>query len=199
VLKCSLPGVSDFYQGTELWDFNLVDPDNRRPVDFELRRPRLERLLQQADDDPDGFPEQLAQRWPDADVKLWVTSRGLNLRNQRPELFTFGGYIPLAATGPAADHVVAFARRFEDEWAVVAVPRQFYHLQQSHEARNKLGIPRASWTDTRIELPEDAPTTFCCAISHRTVDTNRCNGEFTLEIAGLFRVLPVALLVSSSP
>jgi (1->4)-alpha-D-glucan 1-alpha-D-glucosylmutase len=196
VLKCTLPGVPDFYQGTELWDFNLVDPDNRQPVDFELRRRSLDRMIQAAENDLPTCAQRVAERWPDADVKLWVTARCLHLRLKRPELVTCGDYISIAASGPAAEHVVSFARRYDEQWVIVAVPRQFYHLQQRPTSRKESGVPQADWSDTRLVLPDDTPTTFHCDVSRRTIDIKRSEGESTLEVAELFRVLPVAVLGS---
>ena len=199
LLKTTLPGVPDFYQGSELWDFNLVDPDNRRPVDFELRRRHLQALICDAEDDPQEFALQLAHRWPAADIKLWVTSRGLNLRHELPDVFTFGEYIPLSATGPAAEHVIGFARRFDTEWVIVVVPRQFYHLQRDQEIRDKCGVPQADWSGTRFVLPDDCTRDLALRISanHRIETTE--SADAVLDLANVFRVFPVALLTSDSP
>ena len=115
LLKITLPGVPDFYQGTELWDFNLVDPDNRRPVDFAERCRRLDNLLARANEDLEQTALGVSARWPDADIKLWVVVRALALRRELPDVFSFGEYLPVAAAGPAAEHVVSFARRLEEQ------------------------------------------------------------------------------------
>ena len=103
VLKATMPGVPDFYQGTEIWDLSLVDPDNRRPVDFAARQAALA-----ADAEPD-WPA-LAANWPDGRIKLALTHRLLSLRNEMPALFRDGGYEPVEVTGPHRDHIVAFRR-----------------------------------------------------------------------------------------
>jgi (1->4)-alpha-D-glucan 1-alpha-D-glucosylmutase len=133
LVQLTMPGVPDVYQGTELWDFSLVDPDNRRPVDFAVRRDLLARL-------DDGWR-------PDVDAtgaaKLLVTSRALRLRRRRPELFT--GYRPMTAEGPAAEHVVAFDRASDgDGGAVTVATRLPVALRQ-----------RGGWGDTRLLLPGD--------------------------------------------
>lgn len=115
-LKATLPGVPDFYQGTELWDFSLVDPDNRRPVDYMLRAALLERL-----DVPDW--SELVSNWPDGRLKLAWTRELLKWRGLFPDLFCKGDYIPLEVLGRHRDHVIAFARRHHRTCAVVAVGR----------------------------------------------------------------------------
>ncbi len=103
-LKATLPGVPDFYQGTEFWDLSLVDPDNRRPVDFAMRADALSALHA-----PDW--EKLAQSWPDGRLKLAWTAHLLKMRNDLAEVFTNGDYQPLEVSGPHRDHIIAFARR----------------------------------------------------------------------------------------
>src|SRR5207245_9324763 len=104
VMKATVPGVPDFYQGTELWDLSLVDPDNRRPVDFELRASM--RSLQGSE--PDW--QALRESWPDGGMKLALTARLLALRQESPALFWDGAYAPLEVRGPHANEVLAFAR-----------------------------------------------------------------------------------------
>jgi (1->4)-alpha-D-glucan 1-alpha-D-glucosylmutase len=203
LLKMTLPGVPDFYQGSELWEFNLVDPDNRRPVDFEMRRRSLQELQAQSEKDPEAFANRLSARWPDADIKLWVTSRGLALRREWPGVFTSGEYVPVAAVGPAADHVISFARRWEHTCALVVVPRHFYRLTHgpgsaTASGSKEAGPPRADWTGTRLILPDDFPTAWRCELSGRTIETSGTNAEPELEAAELFAVFPVALLTSDS-
>jgi (1->4)-alpha-D-glucan 1-alpha-D-glucosylmutase len=198
LLKMTLPGVPDFYQGTELWDFNLVDPDNRRPVDFELRRRRLTNLLSEADNDPSAFASRLSRRWPDADIKLWVTSQTLALRREWPEVFSLGDYIPLAASGAAADHVIGFGRRWEQHWVIVAAGRHFYRLTGGRGTRKGQGAPQADCADTRLILPDDAPEAWRCVFSGRDFEASAAGSEPALALADLFSVFPVALLTSSS-
>ena len=111
-LKATAPGVPDFYQGTELWDFSLVDPDNRRPVDFALRRKLLEKL--------DEVPlEELRESWGDGRIKLRVTQSILRHRRENPALYALGSYLPVTVTGASADRVVAFLREHDGERLLV--------------------------------------------------------------------------------
>ncbi|MEX0611373.1 MAG: malto-oligosyltrehalose synthase [Pirellulales bacterium] len=198
LLKMTLPGVPDFYQGTELWDFNLVDPDNRRPIDFEQRRRALTQVLSDADTEPQAVANRLSQRWPDALVKLWVASRGLALRREWPDVFSCGEYIPLTASGAAAEHVIAFARRLAEKWVVVAVPRHFYRLNKERPADVGQGAPQVDWAETRLILPADSEAAWRCELSGRNLKTIGTDSEPALDVGELFSVFPAALLSSDS-
>ncbi len=119
-LKTLLPGVPDFYQGTEFWDFSLVDPDNRRPVDFNARR---QFLAEKTTDWTD-----LAAHWRDGRIKLALTQRLLQLRNDYADLFQRGNYEPVTVAGTQSRHVIAFARSFKEQQVVIAVGRHFADL-----------------------------------------------------------------------
>jgi (1->4)-alpha-D-glucan 1-alpha-D-glucosylmutase len=118
-LKATMPGVPDFYQGTELWDLSLVDPDNRRPVDFSARASASQEVAGQED-----WPA-LAQVWPNGRIKLALTRRLLALRNTFADAFTHGSYRPLAVSGPHSDEILAFARVHEGEAVIVVAARLF--------------------------------------------------------------------------
>src|SRR4051812_18070680 len=120
-LKTMMPGVPDFYQGTELWDFSLVDPDNRRPVDFAERAGRLDAL------EKPGWG-RLVEKWPSGHLKLAWTRHLLKLRTELADIFTNGDYQPLEVTGPHRDHFIAFARRRGREAAITVVTRWFAPL-----------------------------------------------------------------------
>ena len=137
-LKLTVPGVPDIYQGAELWDLSLVDPDNRRSVDYERRI----RLLDQLDSGQASMRE-LMDRWQDGAIKLFVTSRILKLRAAEPELFAKGEYEPISATGPKADCICAFARINGDRAALVVTAR--------FPARRDADL---GWFDTAITIPE---------------------------------------------
>jgi len=141
VLKLTTPGVPDVYQGNEIWDFSLVDPDNRRPVDYQARAEMLAELGK-------ATPEEFLRAWPDGRIKLFLTQKLLCFRRDHPALFAQGSYVPLATTGTHSDSCVAFAREFEGEWLVAVIPR--------HSSR--VGFPPVGerWQDTAIELPEAA-------------------------------------------
>ena len=114
LLRITSPGVPDLYQGTEYWDFSLVDPDNRRPVDFAARQASLH---------ADESPAALLPHWQDGRVKQAVIARALRLRAGSGGLFTEGSYLPLKVEGPRADNIVAFARVFEGRAAITVVTR----------------------------------------------------------------------------
>ncbi len=140
-LKLTVPGVPDFYQGTEFWDQSLVDPDNRRPVDFAARQTALETA---------AAPIALVGAWRDGRVKQAVIARILDLRRRTPVLFARGDYAPLAAEGPCAKRVIAFARREGDAAMLVIVPRLPLGLMEGSGA---ILIPPAAWTGTCLPLP----------------------------------------------
>jgi (1->4)-alpha-D-glucan 1-alpha-D-glucosylmutase len=176
-LKIASPGVPDFYQGSELWEFNLVDPDNRRPVNYEARR----RMLDGLDSQEGEVLREATEQWQDGRVKLWVTSRGLRLRQREQELFAEGSYRPLRATGARRRHVVAFAREHRGR-AVLAVVGRFL-LTLGH-----LG----GWGDTELTLPKQIRGKV-----FRDVYTGH---EFAvdkrLRLSELFAAAPAALLES---
>lgn len=150
LLKLTSPGVPDVYQGTELWDFSLVDPDNRRPVDYQLRQRLLRRLDQQSSEAP-AFVEELVTHATDGRIKQFVTATTLRLRRSQPELFTIGEYLPLEMRGSRSSHVCAFARRWQDHAAVVVVPRLVGTLLGETDTAP---IGADVWQDTSIALPQ---------------------------------------------
>jgi (1->4)-alpha-D-glucan 1-alpha-D-glucosylmutase len=139
VLKLTCPGVPDFYQGSELWDLFLVDPDNRRPVDYGLRRERLAAIEH-------ASAQELLAQWRDGRIKMFVTQRLLALRPQHAALFASGSYMPLAVSGTHADRVIALERRDGDTSLVVVVPR----------CAAALGFPPVGerWGDTHVAIGE---------------------------------------------
>jgi (1->4)-alpha-D-glucan 1-alpha-D-glucosylmutase len=122
-LKATMPGVPDFYQGTEFWDLSMVDPDNRRPVDFTERAAVLKQVER-----PDW--RALAQDWPNGHIKLAWMRHLLKLRNELPDVFAYGDYEPLEVSGPHRDHVVAFARRRGRQAVITAAARWFAPLSE---------------------------------------------------------------------
>ena len=140
-LKATMPGVPDFYQGTEFWDLSMVDPDNRRPVDFTARETAL-----REEDNPDWA--DLVGRWPDGRVKLAWTRNLLKLRNELSAVFTDGAYEPLDVTGPHADHIIAFARRRGRDAAIVVVARAFAPFTDSGRV-----WPHADAFDAAVHVP----------------------------------------------
>jgi (1->4)-alpha-D-glucan 1-alpha-D-glucosylmutase len=140
-LKLTIPGVPDTYQGTEFWDFSLVDPDNRRPVDYKA----LEKALAAG-----GDPQAMISDWRSGRVKQFVTARLLGDRSAEPLVYAQGDYEPLAASGEKADHLLAFTRTYGDQNIFVAVPR----LVATLAGESALPPAADAWGDTQIRLPE---------------------------------------------
>jgi (1->4)-alpha-D-glucan 1-alpha-D-glucosylmutase len=202
VLKLTSPGVPDIYQGQELWDFSLVDPDNRRPVDFQRRQKMLARLrkdIGRNDRSLAALARQLAGDPRDPRVKLFVMWRVLQFRGQRDELFARGDYVPLQVEGTKARHVCAFARRLsapaaEPAIAIVIVPRLISQLTPS--ADNSLSPPApvgaVVWEDTRVVLDRTV------AVPLTNLFTGRVGSfDSSLPLAEALADFPVAVLTSS--
>jgi len=190
-LKLMAPGNPDIYQGTELWDFSLVDPDNRRPVDFGLRRKLLSELRRSVD--PVELCKELLANYEDGRIKLWLTMRGLEFRREHPDLFRLGTYIPLEATS-LNQHVCAFARVLEhegnSEFAIVAAPRFSYTL-----TAGKIQPPIGElWGDAAISLPAQAPAEFENIFTGERVQAN--NG--TIFCRELLSSFPMCVLKATS-
>jgi (1->4)-alpha-D-glucan 1-alpha-D-glucosylmutase len=193
VLKVAAPGVPDFFQGTELWDFSLVDPDNRRLIDFGLRRARLTGLLA----DFEARNAAAVASWfaapEDGAIKLWVTAAALRLRRVRRAVFEQGAYQPLAVRGPAATHAFAFARTDGDDAVIAVVGRFFATLAATREAGS--GAPQplgAAWADTTLALPPGplSQRRFRDVLTGQIIEPS----DDALPLSAIFRHLPVALL-----
>ncbi len=153
VLKIGSPGVSDFYQGTELWDLNLVDPDNRRPVNFAVRSTLLaevDAILRLPVGARAPAIASLLEAWPDGRIKLLVTAAGLRLRRQREALFLEGEYLPLVTETTVNADLVAFARVHGDDVIIVSAPRLTAPLVGVDLA---LPLGGAAWKTSRVILP----------------------------------------------
>jgi len=195
LLKLTAPGVPDIYQGNELLDFSLVDPDNRRPVDYEQRRQVIGELRRESQISQQGLPDLagLLANWESGKAKLYLTWRTLQIRQIEPLLFQQGEYIPLQATGPRSEHVCAFAREQRGRLAIVVVPRLCAALLG--ETFNSV-CEEGVWGDTRLELP------FKAAPCYHNVLTGECfpvRGEGSPCLSSLGTLLhnfPVALLLN---
>lgn len=191
LLKITSPGVPDFYQGTELWDFSMVDPDNRRPVDFATRVRLLDELKFREASGPEALLKDLVSNWHDGRIKLYLTRKALNFRLAHNELFATGEYIPLEGMGQRKDMVVAFARRRKKEWAIVAVPRLVTRLRR----RQKLSSGRNPWPALRIALPAECPDRWRNVFTNETVSSSRVVGDqTTILLSRMLRTFPVILL-----
>jgi (1->4)-alpha-D-glucan 1-alpha-D-glucosylmutase len=156
LIKMAAPGVPDIYQGEEVWRYSLVDPDNRRPVDWERRRRLLDELEAYVAVMREDLPQRvqrLLERWQDGRLKLYVTWRCLQLRTAMPEVFLPGRYVPLTASGPRAEHVVAFARVGQQEVVLVVAPRLVARLGALEDVA--WGRHERLWGGTALQIPHE--------------------------------------------
>ena len=183
LIKIAAPGIPDFYQGTELWDLTLVDPDNRRAVDYETRSRTLMAL-----DDGGDVDDLLANR-TDGRVKLWVANRSLRARAEHRPIFEEGEYVPLESSGSRAESMFAFARRLGEHTAIACVPRLVASLvpDASHPP-----IGREVWGDTRLTIPAGR---YQNALTGEILCAGCAGAAPSVDAAVLFARLPVALLV----
>ena len=166
--------MPDFYQGTELWDLALVDPDNRRPVDFAVRKGLLSRI--------DGNLDAEAADWSSGHAKLALTHRLLELRAEYPELFAEGRYEPIATAGPHGDHVIAFARVLRRQAIVVAVGRHFAPLTDGGRH-----WPRRGAIDATLQLEN-------YRVEYDVLNKTALASDCMLPVSAVFGEVPVAVL-----
>jgi len=193
LLKITAPGVPDFYQGTELWDLSLVDPDNRRPVDFATRARVLGDLQARVEaGDAGSLARELVEGWVDGRIKLYIVHRALSCRRSAPDLFRLGEYLPLAAVGRHAAHVCAFARHDAARSVIAVVPRLTARLT-GNGARLPLGP--SVWADTHVLVPERiAAGVYVDAFSSAEHRSAPPGAVAALSVADLLAHFPVALL-----
>ena len=195
LVKIASPGVPDFYQGNEIWAFDLVDPDNRRAVNYEGRRKMLASLRAQAERNPAELMDRLRENLCDGAIKMFVTSQALRFRREHAELFSQGSYTGLAAEGSRARHVVAFARATENQMMVALTGRFFLRLCNSH------GKPIGDvWGNTAVALPKKAGNeSFRNIITGQTITARQSDdGRMVLPLNEVFSQCPVALLYAES-
>jgi (1->4)-alpha-D-glucan 1-alpha-D-glucosylmutase len=191
LLKIASPGIPDFYQGTELWDLNLVDPDNRRPVDFQSRGRALVELARcEAEVGPLKLVRELLLRWEDGRIKLYLTCKALGCRRENRELFEQGEYLPLEVLGDRARYVCAFARRMNGREVIAAAPRFMATLIPEPDK-----VPCGEvWGDSFLVLPERSGTQYRNVLTNGMVSPVGRSGRQGLPLAELFADAPVAFL-----
>jgi (1->4)-alpha-D-glucan 1-alpha-D-glucosylmutase len=187
------PGIPELYQGAELWDLNLVDPDNRRPVDFTRRQAVLAELrgrIEAAGADLMGLAGELLEQRHDGRVKLYVIQRGLAYRREHAQLFRSGDYVPLEISGARANHVCAFARAHGEEEVIVVVPRLLSTLIGP-------GMPVGSqvWGENGVILPGGGTRVYRNLFTAETIESEHTrDGHQALPLAAVFSRFPVAVL-----
>jgi (1->4)-alpha-D-glucan 1-alpha-D-glucosylmutase len=192
LLKLTAPGVPDTYQGNELWDFSLVDPDNRRPVDYAVRQQMFERVREMSDD-PEALT-RLLETPEDGRLKLHLIWKTLRLRQQQPDLFHLGEYLPLTMTGPRADHVIAFLRKSESASVLVVVPRLVASLLGD---RDSAPIGAQIWEDTRVVLPCNCSKQYRNELTGEVLEPTKTDTSTIIAVSSVLAKFPVALCILS--
>jgi maltooligosyltrehalose synthase len=174
------------YQGAELWDLRLVDPDNRDAIDYEKRQTALKAILRGTAQ----FSQQLLASWPNGNVKLHVFVHSLAARKNRPELFAKGRYLPLDVSGTHADRIVAFAREYQGDWAIVVLPHCVAAVKAPILA---LDARREFCKNTILRLPQGASDAWTNVFAGNDAPAIP-GGAGGLPVGEIFRGFPVALL-----
>jgi maltooligosyltrehalose synthase len=177
ILKNTVPGVPDTFRGTEEWNLSFVDPDNRRAVNFEKLSANLGWIIKNYETDAAGLAESLWRQPLDGQLKQWISWLTLNERIQYPELFQKGDYTPLKVSGKYKQHIIAFCRKFENEYLVIVLPL------------NTASLPvDVDWENTAIELPE-----IKVQLENR-LTKQKFEVEKALNVKDLFAVVPFGVL-----
>ena len=187
LLKITSPGVPDIYQGTELWDLSLVDPDNRRPVDYEYRNKALAKMKAEFASDPTAMIDRLLANPHDGCIKLWVMHRALAYRKSNPQLFTDGTYEALEVAGERSDQVIAFARSHGQRSVIVLTSR--FMTRFANQLKRPVG---QAWGKTMLQLPGSITSQVWKDVLTGQVIEGSEDGH--LPLAALFSHLPVAIL-----
>jgi (1->4)-alpha-D-glucan 1-alpha-D-glucosylmutase len=194
LLKIASPGVPDFYQGSELWDLSLVDPDNRRPVDYGPRRRLLAELQSEAAANPLALSDRLLPGLADGALKMYIMNRGLCFRREHHGLFASGAYTALEPAGERSRHVVAFARSIDGQ-QVIAVAGRFFMGLGGAPAQSAVGT--ATWADTFLSAPlKLLRERYVELFTGRTIAADLGRDARQLAMADIFAHLPVAMLVA---
>lgn len=193
LLKAASPGIPDFYQGTELWDFSLVDPDNRRPVDFEIRAAMLQELqAAELERGPRALARELLETMNDGKVKLFLVWKLLYHRRAHRTVFEVGKYLPLEVHGQQSDNVCAFERYDDGKTLIAVAPRFFTRL-----CAQAGGLPLGAdvWKDTRLVIPfESTGRIYRNVITGERLATSLWEGQTSFPLATVLADFPVALL-----
>jgi len=192
VLKMTSPGVPDFYQGTELWDFSLVDPDNRRPIDYQTRKALLSELARKLDAnelDLIAFVKSLLKNYQNGQIKMYLIWRILDFRRSHRALFDEGEYLPLLALGPKQDHLCAFSRTTADESVITVAARLISSLARGS---GRGALEPDVWQDTVLPVPEGPGVQYRNLLTQQVVTVSAKGGG--LPVREVLTALPVAVL-----
>jgi (1->4)-alpha-D-glucan 1-alpha-D-glucosylmutase len=191
LLKITSPGIPDIYQGCDLWDLRLVDPDNRRPVDYPRRIELLDRIEVQTQQNAVELCRELTRNWQDGAIKLFLLAKVLGFRREHSALFVEGQWLPLSATGARKNNVLAYARRHEKSWAIAVAPRFLARAKAPAEWDRM----HAFWKSTQVALPLAAPSAWRNILTGESLHAAARRGRKYLPAAAIFENFPVALLV----
>lgn len=184
LLKVTAPGIPDIYQGTELWELSYVDPDNRRPVNYEARQ-QLVQEVEGVKAQQESYFQDLLENYRNGQMKLFTLHKALQERRQHPEVFTEGEYLPISPEGKQQESLLSFARKLEDEWYLVVVPKQVVLLCEPGE----FPLGKDVWKDAKLPLPENAPKKWV-----NIYTGGKLTGKDALDVAEVLASFPVALL-----
>ena len=185
LLKIASPGVPDFYQGSELWDLRLVDPDNRGPIDFDKRAAALQGIANAENGDSSQALRDLVEHWYDGRIKLFLIWKAIRFRRDHADLFHDGEFIPLQSAGACSRNVTAFLRRQGSSWVLAAIPRWLSQVPTK-------GKGEFNWEDTRLTLPSESPSQWNNILTPNQVASKNEAGEQHLMVDDLFQEFPVA-------
>jgi (1->4)-alpha-D-glucan 1-alpha-D-glucosylmutase len=192
LLKIASPGVPDFYQGSELWDLSLVDPDNRHPVDYAIRQSMLADITQEGASDPLALTKKLFERPDDGRIKMYVTCRALAWRRKHARLFGEGAYVPLEGAGWRGHHLIAFGRGSSEHHVIVAAGRFFTGFGML--PRGAAG--ESAWSDTFLSVPGNLlQEHYVDLFTGQAVRADCERDARQLCMAEVFAHMPVSMLI----
>ena len=192
LLKIAGPGVPDIYQGNEIWDFSLVDPDNRRPIDFACRTSMLDRLRKRlAARNRAELLDEVLQSPEDGRVKMLVTHLALKLRRELPQVFTEGTYTPLTSSGSFSEHVCAFSRSWGGDEVIAVAPVLIAGLLAG---RLSPSIGSEVWRDTHLRLTGRSRRSYVNILTNEAVAVETIKGHAAVRLDKVLGLFPVALL-----
>ncbi|MGM0608912.1 MAG: malto-oligosyltrehalose synthase [Candidatus Muiribacteriota bacterium] len=180
ILKATSPGIPDFYQGTELWDLSLVDPDNRRAVDYKIRKRYLNEIIKNSED-KEKYIKKLLKTYKNGKIKMFATYHTLMLRNEMSDFFVQSDYIPLEAEGEFENNIIAFARKLEDNYIITIAPR--FLTKVTKPGKFPLG---KIWRNTKLKMPQGMSL-------HNIFTDEKINCRKKLKISTALKHLPIAV------
>jgi len=190
LVKMTSPGIPDFYQGCDLWDFRFVDPDNRGPVDFTLRATLLDEIEKRGNKDALRFSRELVQSWHDGRIKLYLIWKTLNLRRRYPRVLLDGQFLSMRIIGAKEDNLIAYVRRSDENWILTVVPRWLARANAPLTGSKS----RAFWLHSKIGVPGNAPQSWLNVFTGETVKTRQMKRGPCLWLPDIFKNFPVAVL-----